>query len=316
MLALVTGGAGFIGSHLVDELVNRGWKVRVVDNMSSGRPENVAGHVRSGSVELVVADLKDPEVALRASEGASVIFHFAANPEVRVSATSPEIHFRENVVATFNVLEAARRRGIAEIVFASSSSVYGEPAEIPVGEEAPIRPVSVYGASKAACEALLHSYSSLYGIRAVALRYANVVGPRLRHGVVHDLLVKLKANPRELEVLGDGTQLRSYLHVRDAVAATLLAFEGAPDGFSAFNVGNRDWIAVADIVGIVTSELGVEPKIVYRPHAGGVGWPGDVKRVALKIDRIAALGFSPSASSAEAVRETVRALSSELGIQQ
>jgi len=153
-----------------------------------------------------------------------VVFHFAANPEVRVSTTNPEIHFNENVVATFNLLEAMRREGVKEMVFASSSSVYGEPDEIPVSEEAPVRPVSVYGASKAACESLIHAYSKLYGVKAVVLRYANVVGPRLKHGVVYDFVVKLRKSPSELEVLGDGKQVRSYIHVSDAVEATLIAW--------------------------------------------------------------------------------------------
>ncbi|MGC9097127.1 MAG: SDR family NAD(P)-dependent oxidoreductase, partial [Infirmifilum sp.] len=174
---LVTGGAGFIGSHIVDRLVNEGFRVRVIDNLSSGRLENLR-HL-GDSIEVIIGDLKRPEDALRAVDGVGSVFHFAANPEVRVSTTNPETHFNENVVATFNLLEAMRRRGVKELVFASSSSVYGEPDEIPIDEDAPIRPVSVYGASKAACENLINAYSKLYGIKAVVLRYANVVGPRL-----------------------------------------------------------------------------------------------------------------------------------------
>jgi len=148
----VTGGAGFIGSHIVDRLVGEGYRVRVVDNLSSGNVGNLRRHVDSNTVELVIGDLKDPYTALRSVEGADAVFHFAANPEVRVSSVDPGVHFNENVVVTFNLLEAMRRRGIREIVFASSSSVYGEPDSIPVGEDAPLRPVSVYGASKASCE--------------------------------------------------------------------------------------------------------------------------------------------------------------------
>jgi UDP-glucose 4-epimerase len=150
MHILVTGGAGFIGSHLVNRLVRDGYRVRVVDNLSSGRLENIKHHLESNSVELIIGDLKDPQIALRAVEGVDTVFHFAANPEVRVSTTNPEIHFNENIVATFNLLEAMRKKGVKELVFASSSSVYGEPEEIPVDENAPIRPVSVYGAGKVA----------------------------------------------------------------------------------------------------------------------------------------------------------------------
>jgi UDP-glucose 4-epimerase len=190
--ALVTGGAGFVGSHLVDRLVSDGWRVRVLDNFSSGRMENVEHHRGNRNVEIFREDLKNFEEAERAVRNVDVVFHYAANPEVRVSTTNPEIHFNENVVATFNLLEAMRRNGVGELVFASSSSVYGEPEEIPVGEEAPIRPVSVYGASKAACENLIHAYSKLYSIKAIILRYANVVGPRLRHGVIWDFVNKLE----------------------------------------------------------------------------------------------------------------------------
>jgi UDP-glucose 4-epimerase len=224
MRVLVTGGAGFIGSHIVDRLVRDGYRVRVIDNLSSGRLENIKHHLESNSIELIIGDLKDPQIALRAVEGVDTVFHFAANPEVRVSTTNPEIHFNENIVATFNLLEAMGRKNVKELVFASSSSVYGEPEEIPVDENAPIRPVSVYGASKAACEALIHAYTKLYGVKAVVLRYANVVGPRLRHGVVWDFINKLLKNPTELEILGDEKQVRSYIYIDDAIEATITAW--------------------------------------------------------------------------------------------
>jgi len=300
---LVTGGAGFIGSHLVDRLVSEGYAVRVVDNLSSGRLENLRRHVESKSVELVLGDLKDPEVALRVVEGVEAVFHFAANPEVRVSAINPEVHFRENVVATFNLLEAMRKRGVKELVFASSSSVYGEPEEIPVGEDAPIRPVSVYGASKAACESLIHAYSKLYGIKAVILRYANVVGSRLRHGVVWDFVVKLRSSPRELEILGDGKQTRSYIYVDDAIEATMIAWRRTGTQLEVYNVGSEDWITVDEVADVVIDALGfINVKRVYKPMLHGVGWPGDVKRIALKIDKLKRLGFSPKLNSRESVK--------------
>ncbi|ADY01297.1 NAD-dependent epimerase/dehydratase [Vulcanisaeta moutnovskia 768-28] len=301
---LITGGAGFIGSHMVDRLVNEGFKVRVIDNLSSGRLENLK-HLGT-SIEAMIGDLKKPEDALKAVDGVDAVFHFAANPEVRVSTTNPETHFNENVVATFNLLEAMRRRGVKELVFASSSSVYGEPSEIPVGEDAPIRPVSVYGASKAACENLIHAYTRLYGIRAVVLRYANVVGPRLRHGVVWDFMNKLRTNPRELEVLGNGTQVRSYIYIDDAVEATILAWRKASDAFNVFNVASEDWITVDEVAKIVIETMGLKDvKIIHKPVAHGVGWLGDVKKIALKIERLKALGFKPKLNSAQAVKETV-----------
>jgi UDP-glucose 4-epimerase len=311
-LALVTGGAGFIGSHLVDRLVLEGWRVRVLDNFSTGRLENIKHHVDNEMVEVVKGDLKDLEVVKSAVEGVDVVFHFAANPEVRVSTTNPEIHFNENVVATFNLLEAMRREGVRELVFASSSSVYGEPDEIPVSEEAPVRPVSVYGASKAACESLIHAYSKLYGIRAVVLRYANVVGPRLKHGVVYDFVVKLKRNPSELEVLGDGKQVRSYVHVEDAVEATMIAWRNSANAFEVYNVASEDWITVDEVADEVIKAVGLgDVRKIYRPVLHGVGWPGDVRRVALRIDKLKALGFKPSMSSREAVRATAKRLVEE-----
>jgi UDP-glucose 4-epimerase len=312
-LALVTGGAGFIGSHLVDRLVSEGWRVRVLDNFSTGRMENIKHHVDGEMVEVVKGDLKDLEVVERALQDVDVVFHFAANPEVRVSTTNPEIHFNENVVATFNLLEAMRRRGIGEMVFASSSSVYGEPDEIPVSEEAPVRPVSVYGASKAACESLIHAYSKLYGVKAVVLRYANVVGPRLKHGVVYDFVVKLKRNPSELEVLGDGKQVRSYIHVSDAVEATFIAWRESDNHFDVYNVASEDWMTVDEVADEVIKAVGLsDVRKVYRPVLHGVGWPGDVKRVALRIDKLKALGFKPSMGSREAVRATAKELVEEL----
>jgi UDP-glucose 4-epimerase len=306
---LVTGGAGFIGSHVVDRLVKEGFEVRVLDNLSSGSLDNLAHYEGDSRVKVVVGDLKEMEDVVRAIEGADVVFHFAANPEVRVSTTNPEIHFNENVVATFNLLEAMRRRGVGEIVFASSSSVYGEPDEIPVSEDALVRPVSVYGASKAACENLIHAYSKLYGMKAVVLRYANVVGPRLKHGVVYDFVVKLSKSPSELEVLGDGKQVRSYIYVDDAVEATLIAWMKSDSAFEVYNVASEDWMTVDEVADEVIKAVGLsDVRKVYRPLLHGVGWLGDVKRVALSIDKLKALSFKPHYSSREAVRLTARAL--------
>ena len=306
---LVTGGAGFIGSHVVDRLVKEGFEVRVLDNLSSGSLDNLAHYEGDSRVKVVVGDLKEMEDVVRAIEGADVVFHFAANPEVRVSTTNPEIHFNENVVATFNLLEAMRRRDVREIVFASSSSVYGEPDEIPVSEDAPVRPVSVYGASKAACENLIHAYSKLYGMKAVVLRYANVVGPRLKHGAVYDFVVKLSKSPSELEVLGDGKQVRSYIYVDDAVEATLIAWMKSDSAFEVYNVASEDWMTVDEVADEVIKAVGLsDVRKVYRPLLHGVGWLGDVKRVALSIDKLKALSFKPHYSSREAVRLTARAL--------
>jgi len=309
MKILVTGGAGFIGSHLVDRLVAEGYEVRVVDNLSSGRLENISHH----HVETLIGDLKNPQDAQRAVEGVDVVFHFAANPEVRVSTVSPEVHFNENVVATFNLLEAMRRTDVKQIVFASSSSVYGEPEEIPASEDAPIRPVSVYGASKAACEHLIHAYTRLYGIKAVVLRYANVVGPRLRHGVVWDLINKLRRNPSELEILGDGKQIRSYIYVDDAVEATVVAWRRTVDDYAVYNIASEDWMTVDEVADVVIEVMGLAGvRKIYKPVLHGVGWPGDVKQITMRIDRIKQLGFRPRKNSIKAVKAAAKALLIEM----
>jgi len=307
---VVTGGAGFIGSHLVDRLVSMGYRVRIIDNLSTGRLENLENVLKGGSAILLRVDLKDGKETLEVIKDTSVVFHFAANPEVRVSTTDPAVHYRENVEATFNLLEAMRRNDVGEIVFASSSSVYGEPREIPVDEEAPIRPVSVYGATKAACESLIHAYSNLYGIRAVVLRYANVVGPRLRHGVIHDLLMKLGRGSR-LEVLGDGTQIRSYVYIDDAVEATIIAHRNSRRSYEVYNVASEDWLTVDDVVNIIKEELGLNFEVEHKPVLHGVGWLGDVKKIALRIDKLRRLGYRPRMNSEQAVRATIRLLIKE-----
>ncbi len=313
-LALVTGGAGFIGSHLVDELLRRGFSVRVLDNLSSGFLENIQHNIGKERFEFIRGDLKKFEDTISAVKDVEIVFHLAANPEVRVSATEPVIHFRENVVTTFNLLEACRKvGGVKKILFASSSTVYGDARVFPTPENHELRPISVYGASKAACESLICSYAHLYGFKAASLRYANIVGPRLRHGVIYDFLMKLKRNPNVLEVLGDGTQKKSYLYISDTVEATLLIMEKMNEKFETYNVGNEDWITVAEIAEIVSKVAGLKPKIVFTGGTpDGRGWLGDVKYMLLNIEKIKNLGWKPKHTSREAIELTAKALTKEL----
>ncbi|MEM4435663.1 MAG: NAD-dependent epimerase/dehydratase family protein [Thermosphaera sp.] len=314
---LITGGAGFIGSHLVDKLIGMGGFVRVVDNFSTGRIENLMHHIeiKNPALELIRGDLKNPNVAWEAVKGVDVVFHFAANPEVRVSTISPKTHYNENILSTFNLLEAMRELEVKELVFASSSSVYGEPDAIPVDENHRVAPVSVYGATKAACENLIHAYSRLYGIRSVILRYANVIGPRLRHGIIFDLLMKLSKNREKLEVLGDGSQIRSYVYIDDAVEATVIAWRRATKDYDVYNVASVDWIDVKNVVNLILNELSItDLTIEYKPTLNGVGWPGDVKKITLDIKKLMELGFKPSLDSVEAVRRTIQHLTQELGL--
>lgn len=303
--ALVTGGAGFIGSHIVDKLISDGWNVRIIDNFHSGRIENIEHHKGNLKVEILKGDLKRIKDVENAVKGVDVIFHYAANPEVRVSTTNPEIHFYENVVATFNLLEAMRTNDVKEMVFASSSSVYGEPEKIPVSEDDPINPTSVYGASKVACENFIHAYSNLYGLKAIVLRYANVVGPRLRHGVVYDFIKKLLKNPQRLVILGDGLQIRSYIYITNAIEATMIAYKNTKRRFDIYNIASEDYITVQKIADIVISSLGLKKvEYEYKSVLHGIGWLGDVKKIVLSIEKIKKLGFKPTFKSEEAVRKT------------
>ncbi len=311
---LVTGGAGFIGSHLVDRLVMEGYNVRVFDNLSSGDLSYISHHLGKPNFEFIRGDLKNSEDVSRAIKDIDTVFHFAANPEVRLSVTEPEIHFRENIYATFNLLEAIRREGNVELfVFASSSTVYGDAKTIPTPETHEIRPISVYGASKAGCEALICSYAHLYGFKAVSLRYANIVGPRLRHGVIYDFIVKLRKNPEKLEILGDGTQRKSYLYITDTLDATLFAAQHIEGWYDVYNIGNDDWITVREIADVVAQVMGVRPEYVFTGGTrDGRGWPGDVKFMRLSIEKIKKRGWKPRYSSKEAVELTAKSLVREL----
>jgi len=309
---IVTGGAGFIGSHIVDKLIdlNVADEVVVIDNFSSGRIENLSQHLGSRRVKIVKDDLRFWGEWVAYFRGADAVIHMAANPEVRLSSVEPRTHFDENVLATFNVLEASRLNDVQIHVFASSSTVYGDAKIIPTPEDHPLNPISVYGASKAACELLYTSYSNLYGFRVAIARYANIIGKRSNHGVIVDFIAKLRSNPHQLEILGDGTQRKSYLHVSDAVDATmiLLNYASASKGAHAFNVGNEDWVDVKTIADIVVEEMGLSG-VEYRFKLGtpdGRGWPGDVKFMLLDISKIKLLGWRPRMSSKEAVRRTVR----------
>ena len=281
---LLTGCAGFIGSHLVDALMERGHRICALDNLSSGSLENIRDWLDHPNFKFVKADLTDPADLAKLDGDFDVVFHFAANPEVRVG--DPREHYEHNIKATFVLLEAMREEGIKDIVFASSSTIYGDAKVLPTPEDyGPLKPISVYGASKLACEALISSYAHTYDFRGIALRYANVVGPRSRRGVVYDFVRKLMANPRELEILGDGTQTKSYIWIADAVEATIVAWRKMGEGFEAYNVGSEDAISVRRIAEIVIEEMGLEGvKLRFTGGVkGGRGWVGDVKFMHLDI---------------------------------
>ena len=312
---LVTGGAGFIGSHLADKLMENNDHVRVFDNLSSGCQENVRRWLDNSEFEFLKGDLLNKQDTKRAVENCEVVFHLAANPEVRLSSVSPNVHFEQNIVATNNLLEAVRKSGSAKsFVFTSSSTVYGEASQIPTPENyAPLEPISVYGASKMASEALIMAYAHTYGFNTVIYRLANIIGPRSKHGVIHDFIEKLRFNPYELEILGDGTQAKSYLYVDDCVEAILFGFMKSSHRVEAFNLGSEDQINVNSIAQIVVEEMDLK-NVTFR-YTGGVdggrGWKGDVKHMLLAVDRLKTLGWRPKLSSVEAVTKTVKGMLKE-----
>jgi UDP-glucose 4-epimerase len=313
---LVTGGAGFIGSHLVDALMARGDEVCVFDNLSTGSLENVRRWLGSSGFTFIRGDLLSPADLERLEvERYSVIFHLAANPEVKIGSTNPSVHFKQNIVATHGLLELVRRAASRPtLAFASTSTVYGEASRIPTPEDyAPLKPISTYGASKLACEALITAYAYTYGFNAVIYRLANIVGPRSKHGVIYDFIQKLKKNPRELEVLGDGTQAKSYLHVSDCVEAMLLGLEKSSEQVEIFNVGSEDQVDVKTIAEIVVEEMGLKDvKLTFTGGVdGGRGWKGDVKNMLLDVSRLKALGWRPRLNSKQAVREAAKSLMRE-----
>ncbi len=312
---LVTGGAGFIGSHLVDSLMRLGLEVVAFDNLSGGRRENISRWLSHPRFRFIQGDLLNQTEVLSLLEGCDLVYHLAADPEVRVGSANPSAHFRNNIQATFNLLEAIRLRGWrGRLAFTSSSTVYGE-AETPTPEDCPNpTPISVYGASKLACEALINAYAKSYGFDALIFRLANVIGPRSRQGVVVDFVRKLRENPHEVEILGDGSQAKSYLYIEDCVEALLLGLGGPPARrVEVYNVGSRDQIDVLTIARIVAEELGLE-KVVLKVTGGvegGRGWIGDVKNMLLDISRLNSKGWSPRYGSEEAVRLTVKGILKE-----
>ena len=314
MKILVTGGAGFIGSHLVDRLMETGNQVRVIDNLASGSLSNLERWIGHPGFEFIEGDLLERDASLEAVEGCSQVFHLAANPEVQANKAGPEEHFRQNIEATYSLLEAvAERGGIELLVFSSTSTVYGEAAVLPTPEGyGPTKPISMYGASKLACEALISAYASMHGFKAVIYRLANVVGPRSNHGVIWDFVGKLRGSPGELEVLGDGSQSKSYLYIDDCVDGFLKGNESV-EQVAVFNIGSMDRTSVLRIAEIVKEEAG-QPEAMIRLTGGvdgGRGWKGDVKLMQLDTASLRRLGWAPRYNSEEAVRLTARTVSKQ-----
>jgi len=308
---LATGAAGFIGSHLAERLRSMGLEVVGIDNFINGYEENLAALKRDPGFKLVRGDILNPKDLSNACDGVDSVIHMAAQPSVAKSAENPMEDFEVNAVGTLNVLECARKVDAKVVLLASSSTVYGD-AELPTPEDHPLRPISNYGASKAAAEAYCCSYSSLYGIRTASLRYYNIYGPRSRKGVMFDLLKKLQLDKKKLEVLGTGNQTKDYLYIDDAVDATLLvATKGKLKG-EAYNIGSGQSYNVKELVKIMLEllELSGKTKVFYR---GGLSWGGDVQKTQANISRLKRLGFIPKVGFDKGISAFVDWYNSEYG---
>ncbi len=312
---IIVGGAGFIGSHFTDRLLADGASeaVTLYDNFSSGREDFISSHRDDPRLTVVRADAKDGDALTDAMAGHDAVIHLAANPDIARAATEPAIDFDEGTVLTHNVVEAMRRSGCGRILYASGSGVYGDLGEKDVAEDhGPMRPISTYGASKLASEALISSYCHMFGLTARVFRFGNVVGPRQTHGVGLDFIAKLKGNPSRLDILGDGNQSKPYIHIDDVVAAVLHANEHCKDAFGVFNAAPADAITVTEIADLAVACLGLDAGEVDYVYGGGArGWSGDVPVVRLNCERLRGLGWTCENNSAQAMRRSLKALAEQ-----
>jgi len=312
----IVGGAGFIGSHFIDRLLadHSVSKLTIYDNFSSGREWHYQGHLSDPRFRVVRGDVQDLEPLTAAMQNHDVVIHLASNPDIARAAKEPDIDFRQGTYLTNNVLESMRRSGVTRILYASGSGIYGDLGNEEAHENyGPLIPISTYGASKLAGEALIAAYCHMFDFRGRVFRFGNVVGPRQTHGVGFDFLRQLLANPRKLRILGDGTQSKSYIHVRDVIEAVLLAGGDSKLGFVAYNVATGDYITVTEIAKLAAECAGLDPRKVEFEYTGGTrGWKGDVPIVRLNTSRIRALGWVCSAGSGQAIRESMLAMLPDL----
>ena len=305
----IVGGAGFIGSHFVDRLLSQAdvAKVTVFDNFSSGREWHYAHHADDARLAVLRGDVHDLEALTSAMGGHDVVIHLASNPDIARAATEPAVDFDEGTVLTHHVVEAMRRSGTERILYASGSGVYGDLGELEVHEDhGPLEPVSTYGASKLAGEAMIAAFVHMFGLSGRVFRFGNVVGPRQTHGVGFDFVRRLLGDPTTLSILGDGSQSKSYVHVDDVVSAVLTANQVEERPFQAYNVATGDYITVKEIADLAVDCLGLDAsKVSYLFSGGDRGWKGDVPVVRLDTARIRSLGWACRRSTREALRHSM-----------
>jgi UDP-glucose 4-epimerase len=305
--ALVTGGAGFIGSHIVDRLARIADNVIIYDNFSTGQEQFISHHAGNPKIRIVRADVLDSERLKKEMANCDFVFHLQANADVRGGIQRTQVDLEQNTIATWNVLEAMRINEIKHIVFASSATVYGEPDIFPTPESyAPLQ-TSLYGASKLACEAMIQAYSEYFGIKCFIFRFVSWIGERYSHGVIFDFVKKLRSNAQLLEVLGDGKQRKSYLDVIDGVDGIFYAVEHAKGLKNVFNLGHDEFMNVLHLADVVVEELGLKG-VRYLMTGGERGWLGDSPFVHLDTTKLKAVGWRPQVSIERGVRNTVRYL--------
>ena len=311
---LITGGAGCIGSELAEKLVGMGHQVTVVDNLSSGKEEHIA-HLRSAaSFTFVHGDLLDFDLVCRWAAGQDLVFHLAANPEVKFAPGDPtDKDLKQNLMGTYNVLEAMRRNGVRRLAFSSTSAIYGPSERQPIPEDNPAQPISLYGATKLGCEAIISAFQNLFHMDCWIFRFANIVGSKVRktgRTVVGDFIEKLRQTPSTLKILGDGNQAKSYLLTRECIDAMLFVIARAPHGLQIFNLGCSDSLPVRRIADMVVQAMGLD-NVRYEFTGGAGGWPGDVPRFRLDVAKLNRLGWTAAHTSEEAVRESIRSTLSD-----
>ncbi len=313
---LIAGGAGFIGSHFVDALLRAETtrQVTVYDNFSSGRFWHLEHHARDSRLKVVKGDIHDRNKLIEAMHGHETVIHLASNPDIARAVTEPDIDFREGTELTNHVAEAVRLTKVNRVLYASGSGVYGELGELEAREDhGPLIPISTYGASKLAGEAVLAAYAAMFDLKACAFRFGNVVGRRQTHGVGFDFLRRLRKDPSQLHILGDGSQSKSYVHVEDVVKAVLLAHEKTSRPFDAFNVATGDYISVTEIADLAGECLDLQPGSVHYHYSGGDrGWKGDVPVIRLNLDKIRGLGWKPARKTRQALQAAMVTMLADL----
>ena len=295
----------------MDKLIHKGG-VTVYDNLSSGKIEFISHHLGNPDFEFFQKDLLDFDALNDAVAEHDTIFHLAANPDARLGLKNTRLDLEQETIATYNVLEAMRSNGINKIVFSSSGTIYGETPVLPLTENyGPVLPISLYGAGKLASEALISAFCHTLGIQSWIFRFSNIVGPRGTHGVIYDFIHKLKTDPKELEILGDGTQEKPYISVGDCVKGMLFGFENSDEKVNVFNLGGESTTSVKTIARLVLKELELE-NVEFNYTGGDRGWPGDIPQVRLDIQKIKNLGWEPEFSSDQAVTKAIKSLIKEI----